>query len=120
MIYPAMRRCLKCFTFPTLSAGEQAVGYYVNDPTSFADLLFSSTSAVYVYRKCHWNKLLFRDIKKPVGPDTKQDVSGFNLLLCDGEQVWLPVTGSKDGRVFDAFSVLHFLMRVIGDFRTTV
>jgi hypothetical protein len=105
---------------PVLSAGEEPVGYYENDPSSFSDVLFFSTTAVYVFRAGHWSKVLYQDIERSISPKSKQNVSGFNLLLRNGEQFWLPVTGSKDSRFFDAFAVLRFFINVVGDLKTTV
>ena len=107
-------------SLPALSKGEELVGCYENDTASFSDLLFFTTMAVYVYREGQWSKALFQDIERSIGPESKQNVSGFNLLLRNGQHFWLPVTGSKDNRVFDAFTVLGFFIRVIGDFKATV
>jgi len=100
---------------PDLPKDESPVGIYVNDPSTFADSVFFTTEGVYVFRSKHWDHVKFSDIAKTVTPERKEKLSGFDLQLRNGESFWLPITGNKDGKFFDAFEVLRFFIRVIDD-----
>ena len=102
-------------TLPALSAGESVVGAYVNDPSAFSDLVLFSTGGIYVFRVGRWEHVPFVKIVRTVAPENKEKVSGFMLQLNDGNSFWVPVTGSKAGRFFDAFEVLRFVDRVLAD-----
>ena len=102
-------------TLPALSAGESMVGAYVNDPSAFSDLVLFSTGGIYVFRVGSWEHVPFVKIVRTVAPENKEKVSGFMLQLDDGSSFWVPVTGSKAGRFFDAFEVLRFVDRVLAD-----
>ncbi|MCP4679857.1 MAG: hypothetical protein GY854_31065 [Deltaproteobacteria bacterium] len=47
-------------------------------------------------------------------PPSKDEFTYLHIIQQDGKVTELPVTGRKE-RTFDAFSVLRFLARVIGD-----
>ena len=98
-----------------LSASEEALGIYANDELSFSDAILFTTEGLYLHQNECWRRVLYSDIARPVLPSSKREVTGFSLLLRDGTELHLPVTGSKDGRFYDAFEVLRFVDRVKDD-----
>jgi hypothetical protein len=100
---------------PVLQPDDVPIGAYVNGPTGFSDLVLFTTNGIYVYRSDKWEEAKYRDINRTIAPESKEAVTGFNMLLQDGRNFWLPITGSKSGRFFDAFEVLRFVDRVVAD-----
>lgn len=104
---------------PKLLPGEVPIGIYLNDAATFTDLVFFSSEGVCVFRSGHWEQVKFSEITRTVAPDSKEKVAGFNLQLRNGESFWLPITGNKAGRFFDAFEVIRFFDRVLADLVAT-
>jgi hypothetical protein len=103
---------------PVLKSSEEPVGAYISDRVKFSDLILFTTQAIYVHRAGRWDGVPLSAITGTRGPASKEEVSGFTLLLNDGGEFWLPVAGSHGGRFFDAFAVLRFVDRVIEDQRS--
>jgi hypothetical protein len=100
---------------PVLSASETALGIYTDEPTNFSDAIVFTTQGLHVRREKSWLQILYSDIERAIPPASKTGVTGFGILRRDGTEVWLPVTGSKGGRFYDAFEVLRFVNRVKDD-----
>jgi hypothetical protein len=103
---------------PNLQPGENPVGFYVNNATTFSGLIFFSSENVYVFSDDGWGRVAFCEIAHVIPPVGKENVIGFNLQLKNGCLFWIPVTGKRGGRFFDAFEVIRFFDRVISDLPT--
>ena len=99
--------------FPTLATGETGVGVYVNNQTDFSDLVFVTTKGVHVFKNKCWEGVQYSEIAKAETPENKEKVCGINLRLLSGKDFWLPITGNKAGRFFDAFEVVRFFDRIL-------
>ena len=97
---------------PPLDRGEHLLGIYRDDE---AAPILVTDHGLHWRDADGWVAVPYSDIGRVVGPDTKQDVNGLHLLLRNGTQLWLPVTGCTDGRFYDAFEMWRFINRVIGD-----
>jgi hypothetical protein len=104
---------------PRLSLDERPVGIYFNDPVQFSDTVFITTAGIYVHRSDRWDHVPYQAIDRALAPESKQEVSGLKLLLLDRKKFWLPITGVKSGRFYDAFEVLRFISRVLADTRAS-
>lgn len=102
-----------------LSPSEEGLGVYINNVSSLSDSILFTTKALYVRKDERWQRVLYADIERTVLPHSKREVTGFSLLLRNGTEIQLSVTGSKDGRFYDAFEVLRFLDRVRHDVAST-
>src|SRR4051794_12896437 len=79
------------------------LGMYKNQADVISDTVLFTTEGLYVNRDGSWVQLLYRDIDRTISPDSKNEVKGLKILRRDGSEFWLPLTGSKDGRFYDAF-----------------
>lgn len=98
-----------------LSDSENCLGIYVNDSATLSDSVAFSSSGIYVFRSDQWDQIGYEDIVRTLVPDSKESVTGFDLLRRDGSKFRVPITGSKGGRFFDAFAVIRFVDRVLTD-----
>ena len=98
---------------PALTTGETGIGVYVNNQIDFTDLVLVTSKGVHVFKNNYWEGVQYSEIEKAETPDNKEKVYGINLRLRSGEGFWLPITGNKAGRFFDAFDVLRFFDRIL-------
>ncbi len=102
-------------SIPNLPDGEKCFGVYVNDPTTLSDSVAFSSGGIHVFRSGQWDQIGFDDVIRALVPDSKENVTGFDLLQRDGRRYRVPIAGSKGGRFFDAFEVIRFIDRVLAD-----
>jgi hypothetical protein len=101
----------------TLSPSEEALGIYVNDvSTSSREALLVTTENLYLDRNRSWLRVPYLSIDRTIPPPSKSEVTGFTVLLRDSTEIWLPVSGVKNDRFYDAFEILRFIDRVKEDF----
>jgi len=83
------------------------VGVYKNNDS---DILFFEDAFMIISTSTYIIK--YESVLKNLFPEDKTHVKGFFVLVDDSSQVWLPVVGHKDNKLFDAFGVMRFVDRV--------
>jgi hypothetical protein len=87
---------------PRLRASEDALGIYRNDPASFANSILFTSAGLYIHSDDgSWVHVAYSDIERTILPESKVDVTGFNVRCRDGRQVWVPVKGARAGVVYE-------------------
>lgn len=64
--------------------------------------------------KGKWQKVSYASINKVLTPKTKIDIRGLQLVLNNGNEMWLPAQGGAE-KTSDAFEFLRFINRVLAD-----
>jgi hypothetical protein len=97
---------------PKLSPSEEPIGIYWNQRSNTCDAILFTTDGLYQREPESWRRILYSDIDRAISPSNETNVTGLNILLKDGTEIWLSVKGSARGRFFDAFEVVRFLNRL--------
>lgn len=98
----------------SLRGQENIIGFYRNDLKSKAPLLVITDLGIHIRRESTWGIIDYNNIAELLMPSSKKDF--YNLTVKDnrGRLIELPVVGGR-GKCYDAFGMLHFLMRVTED-----
>lgn len=99
-----------------LRDGEGLLGYYENDPGSLNELLLISDQGLRLRDGDMWRFLAYDDIDHTKFPLPKDTADHLEIATRSGSTFRIPVRGGQ-GRYRDAFSVLHFIDRAVGDVR---
>lgn len=98
-----------------LQEKENVVGLYRNSTNSDNGAILITDFGFHLEEAGQWRFISFKEIVGPELPNQKIDVVGFHIRLRNGSSVWVPVSGVKSGKFYDAFEFIRFLDRVIQD-----
>jgi hypothetical protein len=99
-----------------LSAEEQCIGRYENDPTTTLGTIIVTDLRLFVRRELGWEEIKFNEITDVTLNSEKMQATGVIISLSNGETREIPVVG-RQGRFLDVFEFLRFLRRVVDDLR---
>lgn len=98
---------------PEIGADEVILGVYTNSVSTLDEAIVFTTLALYLFVSDGWRELKYSDIYQVISPKDKELVSGVEIVRNGKENFWLPVRGVKDGKFYDAYEVVRFLLRVM-------
>jgi hypothetical protein len=97
---------------PEIEVDEVILGMYINNISSLENTVAFTTSALYLLDGASWKELKYSDIDQVISPKDKDSVKGVEIVRKYEGNFWLPIFGCKDGKFYDAFEVMRFLLRV--------